>query len=369
MAEIPAHIDIKHETVHSHLVRDNIVDILGSLVPGMVFTTLMVPTIVIPPLIAVYQIPNFPAFPIYLGDFLYGPVTWEKLIFVIIPLIALWLLASYILGFIFFRQDPKIVDAMSANRIVRRAAGEDLFFEHKTNIERKFPYLRWKTKIPFIEYVPLHYAVNVEFPYIKIRSALRTRGLHYLSDKIPWDENNYSERARRTKHYANALKLRILMKCPEEYSILARNEAHVRLSSSMWFVSRSLRHFSLFGFDLYIGIGLILWIFLGVSLEFSILAWFPPIVIYLAAFWSSIAIENSFHYQRTREIMFILETAYWLEKTNKIPNLFDGIILAPVSAAASGSGAAAPLPPVAAAGSGSGTPPPSSPPVTAEGTG
>jgi hypothetical protein len=353
MADFPNHIDIKHETVHAHLVRDNIVDILGSLVPGLVFTTLMVPAIALPTVIAVYQIPDIPTYPLQLAELLSGPISWDKATFVIVPFIAIWLLASYILGFIFFRQDPKLVDRMSARRIARKTEDKDrdgLFFEAIESRSWRFPFIGLTKTFPFIyRKVFTLDAGNVEFPYINIKNALQARGVHYLSDKIPWDENNKSDYIKRTKHYANALKLRILMERPEEYSILARNEAHVRLSSSMWFICHSLRHFSLLGLDLYIGLVLLFWAFFGAPLEFSILVWFPPLIIYLSAVWASIAIENTFHYQRTREIMFILETGYWLEKTNKIPNLFDGII---PRAVATRSSSGAPPAPVKAAGSG-----------------
>ena len=50
-----------------------------------------------------------------------------------------------------------------------------------------------------------------------------------------------------------------------------------------------------------------------------------PIITFVVCYFIKWAIERALHYQREREILFILETAHWLRITERAPNIFDGI--------------------------------------------
>jgi len=51
---------------------------------------------------------------------------------------------------------------------------------------------------------------------------------------------------------------------------------------------------------------------------------------FVSASWLKKKVESRFHYQRVREIVYVLETAYWLDleqqkKPSRIPSIFEGL--------------------------------------------
>jgi hypothetical protein len=282
--------------VHAKIrVRELIVDFLGSLVPGVAFTTALFPVLVFPGHALLQVLGNMQE---GLPFSLLGKAPDSALFHM--GMFGIFLVVSYIVGNLFFRQDPKIPDIRSYARAAR----------HKTYdgpVERQ----------------PGKDEPQVEFPYSHLFEFLKKRGLDYLARHVPWRGNDPRKLARRSKHFINALKIRLEFSFPENYGTIARNEAHIRLMTSMWYASKLLLYLSLAG----LAAGLIAaWHAGGESGN-----WYNPqtsVVVLplgvMALCWlGKLGIERSLHYQRVREAVFVLETAHWASKQNR--RLFDGL--------------------------------------------
>jgi hypothetical protein len=284
--------------VHARIrLRELIVDFLGSLVPGVAFTTALVPALVLPGYALMRVLGDMRAgLPFSLVD--YAPVS----AFSYIGGSGIFLVVSYILGNLFFRQDPKIPDIKSY-----AMASKNVNYDGPIKMKKGK-----KEKKPIVEY-----------PYSHLYEFLRTRGLNYLARHVPWRGNSSKSLRRRSKHFINALKIRLEFSFPEHYGTIARNEAHIRLMTSMWYASKMLLYLSLLG------------------IAFSVIAawramvdghgWLNPeasvtifplgvVSLSLLGMWG---IERTLHYQRIREVVFVLETAHWASKQNR--RLFDGL--------------------------------------------
>ena len=286
-------------------VREVIVDILGSLVPGFVFVVLLVPALGWPSFVLVgalggtrsqdYEV---------IRAFATGLAQFHLELFV--GLIAL----SYIVGHLFFRQDPKIPDEKSFFR-VQKIIGE-------SGPVRKDPVPEGEdTRNGAGSY-------RVEFPYFHLHEYLSQRGLRHLADLVPWRGDDIETHKFRTKHFVNILKIRLEFLFPDRYVTVARNEAHVRLMTSGWYVTSSLKWIAL--------TGTLIGIASYVATSWRIQDFWPianvdaiimPFIIFLAALTAKQHIERVVHYQRIREIIFVLEMAYWAQKYQ--PDLLENL--------------------------------------------
>jgi hypothetical protein len=114
---------------------------------------------------------------------------------------------------------------------------------------------------------------DIQFPYSNLKNYLEARNFNHLFPYIKWDsrvilksgEKNTGESKRdevseekdksRSKSFINQLKTRIHFFYPESTFNIIKNEAHIRLASSMWYASKyilSLFYHSLPIFILYI---------------------------------------------------------------------------------------------------------------------
>lgn len=211
--------------------------------------------------------------------------------------VVLFSALSFVIGTIFFRLSPKRVDQNS----VKHLRNTDL----KDGMVREDCIKKGK----------------IEYPYTYLKAYLEERNLRYLSRHIPWNESNCGYR---TKHFINALKIRILASEPDKYHIIARNEAHIRLASSLWYVSLSLLVVAIVSF-----VTIFAWFNQIIAPHSSLFSYgmvlTPPLVVAILAYIALISIEKSFHYQRVREILHILELANWLHDTGSVVDIFKGI--------------------------------------------
>jgi len=274
-----------------------IVEFLGILVPGVIFVFAFLPAVLIP-LASLLQIAESatPKLPIIgydvIGTFL-SPGAGT--IFVLCVF-------SYVVGHIFFRQDPKIPDQHSFKRV--RSTIKEEGPVRLSNAERKFN-----------DENNLENDYNLEFPYRYLHEYLTDRGMLHLAEMIPWRGNDPKTYKLRTKHFVNVLKVRLEFLFPYQYLRIQRNEAHVRLMSSMWYAAKSLELASVVG----IGLGLTA-MFLCFRVTRSI--WpIPyaysvalPIVVLVISKLTRRHINGFLHYQRIREIVFILESAFFAKK-------------------------------------------------------
>jgi hypothetical protein len=277
-----------------------IVEFLGSLVPGGTFLLAMIPALILPMGTIIHDL--FPSWSWRLPELIENiPPTVSTILILLFPGVALFLVLAYIAGHLLYRQNPKWPDDASFKRIPRS--------EHPDGMVR----------------ADIRKDTRVEFPYSHLRAYLEDRDLKYLSSLVPWDAVSDTNMNRRCKHWINALKIRIAIEYPSSLGAISRNEAHVRLSSSMWYVSLVLLSTSILSTLIYI-ITIVLThafpVLPTITLRPVILA---PLCVLVVSFVTKWAIERSLHYQREREVLFILETAFWLKHTERVLKIFDGL--------------------------------------------
>lgn len=270
-----------------------IVEFLGILVPGVIFNFSFVFAVIIPLIsfIEVFSGSEITGAPIFI-DVLKALLTPGMGTLILISVF------SYVVGHLFFRQDPKIPDERSFE-VVRKTIGDE------GPVRLGVPEQKYNKK----NNKPNKH--NLEFPYRYLKEYLIDRGMDHLATIIPWSGNKPKTYRYRTKHFINTLKVRIEFLFPFQYLRVQRNEAHVRLMSSMWYASNSICFISTIG----IWLGLITsFVFIVVNedvLPYPYMASLViPVVIYLLSVFLRKHIESFLHYQRIREIVFILETAY-----------------------------------------------------------
>lgn len=287
-----------------------IVEFLGILVPGLLFLLLAIPAIGIPLGNILSYIVTGTSIPLDTFGFLV-----ELLKSTNIAIAGIVLVASYVAGHIFFRKDPKIPDEYSFKRVFSRNGESGPVRQCPAEVK----YNEAKNLNP-----PKSY--NLEFPYRYLREYLEERGMHHLAELIHWrglDPNTYSFR---TKHFINGLKARFEFVFPYQYTRIQRNEAHVRLMSSLWYATRSLIWICALGF----AVGIFFIIAVHVN---EVKAWWPmpeantfiaPLLTGIVAIIVKVQIEEFLHYQRIREIVYILELAFFAKRL--YPEMFEGII-------------------------------------------
>ena len=165
---------------------------------------------------------------------------------------------------------------------------------------------------------------DCQFPYEYYNTYLIKRGENHLLDHVKWCNDERS----RSKNALNKLKLKLQLIAPADYNILVKNEAHIRMSSSSWYVSRAIMKISGF-IAITMIVMLLFYIFkdkifecftfiknLGNNAFFEmpvipliiavIIISLPSMVFFLNLFIYNSAIKY-LHYQRLREIFFVLQ--------------------------------------------------------------
>ncbi len=280
-----------------------VVEFLGILVPGSIFIFLLALTAIFPLVIVMKYLPD-PS--IFTGDFL--PLIVKPGSF----LYSTFLIFSYVIGHQFFRKDPKIPDEKSFEKVYKTIGetGPVRLGEHEKEFNRDNDTAG---------------SYNLEFPYRYLGEYLIERGMDHLAKIVPWRGNDPKTYRFRSKHFVNLLKVRLEFYFPHQYTRIQRNEAHVRLMSSMWYVSSSLIYISLISFFVFSVITAIGMFYFSIPISSQIIAaLISPILILIFSLLSKNSIESFLHYQRIREIIFILETAYFADLSNpelKILNL------------------------------------------------
>lgn len=245
--------------------------------------------------------------------------------------LTLCFFVCYLVGHLFYRRTPKVPDERSLSRIVDHDAQyRDLvaaeshrpysvtFAEWRQRISDKIigrvrPPESLKSKSAANKFLAENYACSsidsCEFPYDSIDSYLYKRGLYHLRGLVRWRSNQ----AFRSKNYINILKIRLQFHCPERCRAIVRNEAHIRLTSSAWYACGALQWLALPFLGLALLISAIL--IFGFAADFyslwflaAAIAW--PAAIPLCCRALRRWIEEVFHYQRLRETIFVLETAF-----------------------------------------------------------
>jgi hypothetical protein len=152
---------------------------------------------------------------------------------------------------------------------------------------------------------------------------LNDRGFDELKQYVLWDGDDFRSEAddeairrrqRRTKHLINRMKLAIKSHDKVLFFEITRNEAHIRLMSSLWYLSWYVLGAAVVGISVSIGIIVTMPWLRDVPLESLPQGKFEAVLFPLASgvvaaslLWS---IGRFFHYQRVREIVFVLEALH-----------------------------------------------------------
>lgn len=137
-----------------------------------------------------------------------------------------------------------------------------------------------------------------DFPYISYYKYLLKRGQIDILEYIQW-----SAYSRRSKNCINQYKISLQLHEPKAYSIIVKNESHIRMASSSWHVSKVIRNIS--------------WIpIIMLFFTQNYLALLFPLSTLSLSLYILYHVPQFIHYQRLREIYHTLWT-YKLWKDSK----------------------------------------------------
>ena len=296
------------------------VDLLGGLLPGTLFsvgaTLALIPTFIL--LINVIS-GNFSiSFSSLLNEFLKAAANTPNMIWVSLALALLSL--AYILGHMFYRQDPKAPNQASV-ALLTKEVEERLMKERDLTKADEIPEEMLADRLKVELACPSKN--NCEYPFPNLAEYLEQRGLGFLLCFVLWNgKPNF-----RTKNYINILKVRLRFYFPNRCATIIRNEAHIRLASSTWYVGWGLHWcciIATFGLmtSIVFCLGYSLWLqsYFGL-LEISyidilnLIAKHLTIVLIILVVWLGSKyvrnkVERFLHYQRLREVVHVLDTAW-----------------------------------------------------------
>jgi hypothetical protein len=171
--------------------------------------------------------------------------------------------------------------------------------------------------------------VNADYPYIHLYRYLKGRSLEHLAELVRWGREGDQRFTGRTKAFINILKVRIEYFIPEKTGTIIRNEAHIRLMSSFWYICEFIKRMNL----LFIAVGILLPLMMHVQdvigkdvgeiLGYLFKLNFCAFLLTMMVIMTQNVIEKFFHYQRIREIIFVLETIY--TASLEVPMIFKGL--------------------------------------------
>ena len=201
-------------------VRDFFVDFLACLIPGFIFL-ITASIIIIGPVFIGFLHYFYP-----IGSTEFNNIFRSLHNLVDLFGIKLWIyigiaLISYVVGHLLYRQDPKRPDYRSFLKKRKEVMGYNSWVIAKGDgVIRD----------------------DIQFPYSNLKKYLRERNSEALSDAICWTTRLAIEKGdkSRSKSFINQLKTRIHFFYPENTINIIKNEAHIRLASSMWYASKYL---------------------------------------------------------------------------------------------------------------------------------
>jgi hypothetical protein len=217
-------------------LRDFFLDLMACIVPGLIF--LVAVSIIVGGL---FMISSKEVMTLITGilnmEFEQGKTTtWIYLLDSFSFNFWLFLLVTflaYFTGHLLYRQSPKRPDYASflriRDRVIKKNAGAWVI-EKGRGVKSS----------------------EVQFPYANLKNYLKERGFDYLVEYVDWpnesEKKAQSEKkitdncekiiSQRSKTIINRAKIRLAFFFPEHMINLIRNEAHIRLASSMWYAAK-----------------------------------------------------------------------------------------------------------------------------------
>lgn len=312
------------------LIHEFTVDVLGILLPGTLFTVVVFVLVMTSGVcfLNVFRPEGRQELELVglLGGQVNGSYAW------------LLLIVGYVVGGTFFRQDPRKPDEKSIERILSGSPRCDLDrWEVREGalstkeVEKLKMGNRWRSPIykllgrstaetiGRIEAAAIAHSPSAKFPYSQLKESFLARGLNHLAQLIHWSEKDHPEY--RSRMSVNLLKIRLQLVAPEKCGDIVRNEAHVRMMSSVWFATKNL--------------SVICWVSavpvlaavyqLCSTNHLSLLAalFSSDVLIYgalflfvlISTFWLRRHVESCIHYQRFREVYYVLEAAFFMAQS------------------------------------------------------
>lgn len=256
-------------------------------------------------------------------------------------------IAAYVVGAIFLRQDTTRPDAKSLERVLRGQKREERGnFEVQSDgtSNRKWDgamgtFMAWlhdrisppaHGAVGWYEAAQLARSPGARFPYSHLRDLLRFRQLNHLIRYVPWTGSSDSRSCSRM--FINTLKVRIQLAAPRKYTEIIRSEAHIRMLSSIWYACGSV--IRVFRLSLIPALPEIVYLWprdlhraaiddcCGHHYALAYLAVASFTVI--SSIWLRRQVESRFHYLRVKEVVYVLETAYFVSKMGH-PEILDDL--------------------------------------------
>lgn len=223
------------------------------------------------------------------------------------------LLLAYVTGLLFYRLDPSKPDRSSFNRMSKAALNQ-----RKTATALKQPTSEdaeqeVDDEAFLLQELACRDAKHCEYPYAGMIDYLRHRKLSHL---YPFaSQHGLKGKAHHSKSYIMSLKVRLRFEAPDRFGTLIRIESHIRLHSSMWYVSRRLLQLATAGVLVTMLAVLIPLLSHGAQLGSRytvplIYAMFSPLLILWLASVCQKAVEQTLHHQRVREVLYVYEMAW-----------------------------------------------------------
>ena len=258
----------------------------------------------------------------------------------LISILSSWLVlgvvcaVSYAVGAIIYRRAPKIPDAIASYRQWRKTSDRERdllavdFSRLTKSSDVKIGIAGW----PFWkgDAIREKFGKQIDYPYPHLRQYLGSRGHRSLLKYVPWcsDLRNLhtSEKMiqERSKTQINIIKQLVIAEGSSALSRdLVRNESHIRLLSSLWYIFRFLQEL----FTLFISLEIIFvvrYFVLGLSVTSvpfrvtwstptSNMQLLTPFLVFAIGFFFVWFLKRNivicFHYVRTREIVMALHAA------------------------------------------------------------
>lgn len=261
-------------------IQEMLIDVFGILIPGFCFIVMTAMALGVPLLDLDAEISSLKHFAEFREFFAKN----ATVIFIST------LLFSFVVGHLLYRQDPRWPDTRSITR-------------------------RWKT-ISKSGCVRTREGGDEEYPYGHLKEYFEDRGFDELAAFVNWSGADFGAkptdeqviRARkRSKHFINTHKLDIKHRNSRLYFDILRNEAHIRLMSSIWYGALALIVISALGLALGAIVNVIPACKTGVWRMVHFDALLSPTLTFACAIATIYSIEMFFHYQRVREIVYVLQ--------------------------------------------------------------
>lgn len=232
---------------------------------------------------------------------------------------------SYSVGAVIYRRGPKHPDYIAAYNQWKRSKGTTaknrLAFEFykKARSEKSWERIKLKLRKVFVKYewIKRRSKFNPDFPYPFLRRYLSKRGFYHLVNYVNWCDGYKVERDWdhdkdfRSKQAVNIIKHRLnAVGVSRICDDISKNESHVRLISSLWYVMRYIKYSSAISLMF-----IITWFCLEIKINRESLCLCVVLVLSLLsviclAWRIKKDVETSIHYVRIRELISILEGAW-----------------------------------------------------------